>query len=308
VGSRDWIWEKFEIDLNLKIHICVFNPVPWPIGRFLVRKTLIRHRFFEFWSKINRRNHKKVVIIDEKKLFLGSMNVHAAAFDWVEVGIKDESELASIMSRFFFFFQRRSYVLFRGSSGSEAVAIHSGTLLAPDTLLLQHTRNQRKKFRNSHRHYFNLAKKEIFLVTPYFIPSIWLIGSLGKAVKRGVVVRLLLSKKLDYKFLNWVIDGYLFSLVDMGVEVYKSSPMVHAKLVVADDWVHLGSSNLNQRSSHLDMEANIVVTDEVAKREILDDVKRLIANSERVTIETLNQRPWQEKVLGFLLQIFKTYL
>lgn len=309
VGSRDWMWDSLELDPKLPLCVQIFNPVPWPISWALYKKKMQWKALTQFWSEVNRRNHKKVVVIDQKIVFIGSMNIHNEASQWVEAGVKwVDAGTASVLGRFFFFNRRKSFELFKGQMSLDFPIEHPRTVMVPKHLLLQQTRRQRKIFREQHKAAFKAAQQHIVLVTPYFVPSLWLVRAIARATKRGVKVSLLLSKTLDYRFLNWVIDKYLYTFLEMGVEIYKSRPMVHAKVVKADNWIHLGSSNLNQRSLRLDLEANVLISDKESASQVEQSLNNWIQNSERVTVENLNQRPWQEKLLGFLLQMFRTYL
>lgn len=310
VGSRKWLLRS-EVPLSLKNgQVSVFNPVPWPFSFFLRAEGASMNHFLKYWSRINHRNHKKLCIVDGHYAFVGSMNIHAATFDWIECGVMCEREVVYVLLDSFFQLEKTCFILHQGRLKPELfhTVLKIGAASEAEDVLNQTNRGDRGQFRRLHKQAFQKAQDTITLVTPYFVPTFWLMKSLIQACRRGVKVNLVLSGRLDHRFMNWLADKYLFPLIDSGVMVYRVEKMVHAKVVMADSWVHLGSCNLNQRSLHLDRELNVQVRGEEKQNQVRRFVEGLIENSNGVTLETLNQRPWFEKLMGTLLYIVRAIL
>ncbi len=310
VGSRQWLMRDSPPCIFKNGEIKIFNPIPWPFSRFLASQIPKMGKFLKYWSRINHRNHKKLAIVDGNYAFVGSMNIHDFAFQWVECGVMCEREVVYVLLDTYLQLKKQSLILQRGEVHSDffKTVLKIGSDSDAEEVLFQKTRNHRALFRRRHKKAFLQAQSHITLVTPYFVPTLWLMKSLIQACQRGVEVTLILSKSPDHRFMNWLADKYLYPLVDSGVKVFKAEPMVHAKIVMADSWVHLGSCNLNQRSLHLDMELNVQVRGKEKQDQVQNFVNDLSKKSDRVTLNKLNQRPLFEKVMGTLLYIFRTFL
>jgi cardiolipin synthase len=150
------------------------------------------------------------------------------------------------------------------------------------------------------------AEKRIWLMTPYFIPKRRLIRVLGKAAKRGVDVRIIISEKTDVKFFKWLQFFYYVYLVKKGVKVYQySESVLHAKNYILDDFMTIGSTNLNHRSFIHDLEVDLVIQDEDNKKKIEEHFLASISEQNSITLDTLKQRALWDRMLSRLFFLFK---
>jgi cardiolipin synthase len=103
-------------------------------------------------------------------------------------------------------------------------------------------------------HDFHHAR-DIAITCAYFLPTWRLRRALMRAVRKGARVRLILAGKSDVRLSQLATRGLYRALLRAGLEIYEYQPQVlHAKLMVMDDVVHVGSSNLDTRSLHLNYE------------------------------------------------------
>ncbi|MFO1328397.1 MAG: cardiolipin synthase ClsB [Rubrivivax sp.] len=109
------------------------------------------------------------------------------------------------------------------------------------------------------------AQVRIDLAVPYFYPGRVFRRALRRAARRGVRVRLLLQGKIDYRIAAMAARALYAELRANGVRIFEYTPaFLHAKVaVVDDDWATVGSSNIDPLSLLLNLEANVVVRDEV---------------------------------------------
>ncbi len=106
------------------------------------------------------------------------------------------------------------------------------------------------------------ARQSIDIANPYFIPDRMTRDALVAAVRRGVVVRVLLpGRYTDMPVVRHASQGRLGRLLRAGVQVFEYQPtMLHCKLMVVDmQWVTVGSANFDNRSFRLNDEANLNV-------------------------------------------------
>jgi cardiolipin synthase len=141
------------------------------------------------------------------------------------------------------------------------------------------------------------AARAIDLSMSYFFPPGRILRELRRAVRRGVRVRLLLSRRNDVAIMRWAARGLYGRLLRAGVEIWEYLPtMLHAKLAVADDTLVLGSANLDLRSDRLNYELVAAVRDpglaEQARREYEAD----LAQAVRVDLASWHARPYAERL------------
>jgi cardiolipin synthase A/B len=147
------------------------------------------------------------------------------------------------------------------------------------------------------------ARSEVIIQNPYFAPDDGVCELLGKMVKRGVAVHLMIPG--DHTDSPFVRDAgcYLYeSLLKAGVRVYEFEPtLAHQKIVIVDGiWSHVGSTNFDSRSLALNEEAGIgLLSREIAQQlraAFLEDLKR----STEVTLDRWNRRGLHTKVWNWL--------
>jgi cardiolipin synthase len=154
------------------------------------------------------------------------------------------------------------------------------------------------------RQHARLAGKCLWIATAYFLPSWRLRRALREAAARGVDVRLLLPGAItDNRPVRYATQRFYAGLLNAGVRIYEYQPTFqHAKVILADDWVSIGSSNFDRWSMARNLEVNM----EVQLQDFRDDVaamfKRDFSDSIEISLETWEQRPrtqrWKERVLG----------
>lgn len=100
-----------------------------------------------------------------------------------------------------------------------------------------------------------LTAREVMITSAYFLPSHRLRRRLGQAVVRGTRVRLLLAGKSDVWLMQLASRSLYRGLLKQGVEIWEYQPQVlHAKVIIVDDLVFVGSSNFDPRSLRINFE------------------------------------------------------
>ena len=115
------------------------------------------------------------------------------------------------------------------------------------------------------------ARQRVWIVTPYFIPSEELMRALGVAFNKGVDVKLITPKQSNQFLADLGRSSYMQRLVEMGVDVCLfDKKMIHAKAILFDDAVMLGSVNVDYRSLFLNYEVAIFAYSDT----IIDEIKQ----------------------------------
>jgi cardiolipin synthase len=136
------------------------------------------------------------------------------------------------------------------------------------------------------------ARERLWVTNAYFAPRTRAIRLLGEAARRGVDVRLLLPGRTDVPLVRHAGHGHYAALLESGVRVFEySDSILHAKTVVADDWVSVvGSTNLDFRSFHFNAECNLVILDDATGRAFAEAFREDLLHSREIAAEQWNGR------------------
>lgn len=273
-------------------------------------------KFGKFLSSINYRNHRKIIVIDDKIAFTGGINVSdkyvkgdANLGIWHDMHLQLNGpivhSLQAIFAMDWYMISANDEVLdtsyfhtYKKTEGSTAQIVHSG----PDS-----------DFSATQQMYFSIineAKDYIYITNPYIIPGESILDALKVASMSGIDVRVLLSEKSDNVIVKWCIRSYFEDLLQAGVKIYLfSEGFIHSKTIVADDTISsVGTTNLDVRSFEQNYEVNAVIYDDNFAIELRDDFLRDIKNSKQLDFNTFIQRPWSEKLKEGFAKIFSPVL
>jgi cardiolipin synthase A/B len=143
------------------------------------------------------------------------------------------------------------------------------------------------------------ARREVIIQNPYFAPDDGVCELLGKMVKRGVAVHLMVpGKHTDSHFVRDA-GCYLYeSLLKAGVRVYEYQPtLAHQKIVIVDGiWSHVGSTNFDSRSLALNEEVGIGLLSREIAQQLRVAFSEDLKNSTEVTLDEWSRRPWNSKM------------
>ena len=108
------------------------------------------------------------------------------------------------------------------------------------------------------------ARRQVQIMTPYFIPPLELVAALEATALRGVTVTVVLPRRSNLRYIDWATLHWIPALVARGVKVHlQDPPFSHAKLFVVDsEYAHIGSVNVDTRSLRLNFEIAVEVYDQ----------------------------------------------
>ena len=279
-GSLSWIKQNQERIGNRDFEIHVYHPLPWPFSAFRLPKKIRSQRFFKRLSHANRRNHQKLYIFDRSEVIIGSRNIHQMALEWRESNVLVSGPAVEEFTAIFDEIWRQTHrTLFKLVHRKKRYQVFEKFTHA----FSNHLFLLRRKIRLLIFRKISTAQKKIYMTTPYFLPPEKLIRYLCDRAKKGVDVSILLSRVSDIAISKWGAQLYYNQLLKSGVKIYEYDPKVlHAKSIIVDDWVFVGSTNLNRRSFRRDLELDYVVDErgsiEGFQRQFLIDLE----NSTRI--------------------------
>lgn len=272
-----------------------------PVAYFL--PTLVPWR----WSYLNLRNHRKILTVDGRIGFTGSMNIQSTEI-CQDTHFRLEGPIVAQMQHVFradWYFTTGE--ILKGSAWFPALK-EKGTVLARGTA--DGPDENFEKCRWIILGAIARAKKSVRIITPYFIPDLSLITTLNLAAMSGVQVDLVLPVASDLKVVQWASQAWLWQILERGCRVWKSPPPFdHGKLMIVDgNWVLFGSTNMDQRSLRLNFEFNVECFDKNLARSLERHIDDKINVSHRVTLEEVDRRRFSIKLRDGLARLFSPLL
>ena len=241
----------------------------------------VKHRFFErmreegieavpfmpvhfpqFTSKVNYRNHRKIIVIDGQVGYIGGMNIalRYARESWRDTMLRVTGGGVYALQRAFlvdWYFVDRSLLSDRKYYPSIA-----DKTLPNDTISQVVTSGPVTPYPEIMQGYVRIimgARRYLYIETPYFLPNESVLFALKTAALGGVDVKVICPMHSDARFVEWASRSYLREVVEAGVQVsLYTEGFLHSKLLVCDDAIATcGSTNLDFRSFENNFEANI---------------------------------------------------
>ena len=235
-------------------------------------------RFPSFTSKVNYRNHRKLIVIDGRTGFIGGMNIAlryvkgTKTQPWRDTMLQVTGSGVYGLQRAFlvdWYFVDRTQISDRKYYPKNIEPAFNSTLTQVVTSgpVTPHPEIMQGLVR-----IILSAKQYIYIETPYFLPTEPVLFALKTAALGGVDTRIMVPLRSDAKFVEWASRSYLREMVGVGVKVsYYNVGFLHSKMVVCDDTIcTCGSTNVDFRSFENNFEANVFIYDEQVAVQIRD--------------------------------------
>ncbi|MDO9541924.1 MAG: phospholipase D-like domain-containing protein [Kiritimatiellia bacterium] len=253
------------------------------------------------------RNHRKIMVIDGNTAFVGGINLRndniarprtPAIRDYhfmIQGPVVQELQY-SFLSDWYFITEENPRTLLqadyfpRQSSMGTALArvVNSGP-----------TPEEMEAIAKVFFECINWARRELLVVTPYFVPSPDILQSFKSAARRGVDVRLLFPKKNNHIYSGLAGKALYEELLAAGVRIFeRKPPFMHAKAMIVDGQVALvGSANLDMRSLRLNYESNLLGFDNEFTQRLREIVIDDFAAGSEINPDEWRRRPLRRKML-----------
>lgn len=221
-------------------------------------------------NRLNYRNHRKLVIVDGQSALIGGINLSdrytnadaaEGALYWRDTHLRIDGEGVHHLQYSFLcdwnFCASQALQVERaffpdltdrvGGAGMQTAI--SGPDSPTETIVLSLLKS------------ISLAKEEILITTPYFIPGNSIKDALRVAALSGVKVKLLVPGNGDSFLVNNAARSYYGELLGVGVEIFLyRKGFLHAKTLVVDRCISvIGTANMDHRSFELNFEINALV-------------------------------------------------
>ena len=268
-------------------------------------------------TRINYRNHRKIVVIDGEYGYVGGFNVGEEYISkdpevgfWRDTHVRIDGEAVDDLNERFLLDwcyaseeEIENYDKYSSKSNKDVgdVGIQIVTS-GPD--------HKEQYIRNAYIKLINNAKENLYLETPYLVPDSPILESLKISALSGVDVRIIIPGKPDHFFMQWAASSYIGELIDAGIKIYNyQKGFIHAKTIVADSTVmSIGTANLDIRSFKLNFEVNAFIFDDRIAKEGEMQFMKDIKESEEVTKEMYDNRSIAIRIKESLIRLVSPIL
>lgn len=232
-------------------------------------------RFPSFTSKVNYRNHRKLIVIDGKVGYIGGMNIAlryvkgTGEQPWRDTMLRISGGAVYGLQRAFlidWYFVDRTLITNRVYYPSQLIT-NSEQPIANNCLAQIVTSGPTNPYPEIMQGFLRVilaARRYVYIETPYFLPNEPVLFAIKTAARAGVDVRIICPRRSDARFTDWASRSYLREAYEAGVKVYLyQAGFLHSKLLVSDDsMVTCGSTNVDFRSFENNFEGNAFIYDE----------------------------------------------
>ncbi len=266
-------------------------------------------------DSINYRNHRKVVVIDNKYGFTGGLNIgNEYLYDtakygfWRDTHLFIEGEalrsLQLLFAKDWYFVTKENFIEknpdkylsfdpYYGKGEGFVQIVPDG----PDT--------STSPINDLYFKLFTTAKKKIWIATPYLIPTREIIEAIKTAKLMGVDVKILMPGIPDKKMVYYASQSYYDELLAAGVEIYQyRGSFLHAKVVIVDDIVAaVGTANMDMRSLHTNFEVTTFIYKSTSIIDLVKDFQHDITQCDKIELAKWDERGFFKRIGQLLAQL-----
>lgn len=285
------------------VQITSFNPVTFPLLN----------------SKVNFRNHRKIMVIDGTIGFVGGLNIgdeylgkNESIGLWRDTHLKVEREvvrslqISFLLDWYYMTGQKLLEPQYLSPNLSDdieeqdqGIQIIAG---GPD-----HEWEVLKKLFLS---MITSAIKKVDIASPYLIPDDDMLSAIKMVALSGVEVNIILPNKPDKKIVFWGSRSYFHELLETGVNIYLyNKGFMHSKVIIVDEELaSIGSANMDMRSFHLNFEVNAFLYSHDGVKQLVKDFNYDLQNADIVEFDVYKQRKIRHRIYESLARLFAPLL
>lgn len=278
-------------------------------------ESFLQVRFPKFTSRVNYRNHRKILIVDGLVGFIGGINVadryitgDASYGIWRDMHMKVVGDAVNTLQMVFlsdWYFVRQEelaatkYFPPKNPVGDSLVQI---TASGPDS--------DWPGIMMGIFHAIASAQDHVYIATPYFMPGETVLMALKSAALGGVDVRILIPEKSDAWFTRLCSYSYVKELLEAGIKVYfYTKGFLHSKMMVVDGVLStLGSANIDFRSFEQNFEINAFIFDENIALQMRQIFHADLEDAMEINSDNWKTRPSKQKMQESFARLFSPLL
>ena len=314
VKFRDALTRKAHEGVQVKLMIDSWGRGPVSDSFF---EKLIKYggevKFFEkiklntdIFTSGHRRDHRKIIVIDDEISYIGSMNITGYNLNWRELALRIKGELSLLFRKVFLqnYESINPYLIPNKLVFTRTVKMGDWEIIRDVPSIP--VQRMKKKYVQLLRN----AQSSVIIETPYFLPGFLLRKALMDAAKSGVDVKVIMPKNSDVMMIDILRNRYLGMFSKNNVKMMFFIPHnLHAKLMVIDNRVFsISSANFDYRSFRYQYEIALIGKEPEVLRQLQEHLQETLNNSEAFDYEKWANRPLIEKIFEAILIPFRHLL
>lgn len=321
LGQRiaEVLMEKARAGVDVRI---IYDAVgSWGIPKWFIRKLLgagVRIYPFQkvifpyFSSRLNYRNHRKILVVDGVVAHTGGMNIADKYIrggvdtgPWHDTQLRIEGPAVSALHLVFL----RDWAFVSRTHYSFSPVDYTQMPLPGHTALQVTDSGPDSDWAAIMQSFFlaiSKAQRHIYICTPYFVPNESILTALRTAALSGVDVRLLLPARSDSRFVLWATEGYISTLLEAGIRVFLfQGGFNHSKIMMVDGTLAtVGSANMDIRSFEDNFEVVTFIYDAEVTQELEREFLKDTEQSQEIDLEDWVQRPFAVRMRSSFARLF----
>ncbi len=275
-----------------------------------------RVAFPPFGSRINWRNHRKIVVIDGTIGYIGGMNIADRYItggkfkSWRDTHLRISGPAASSL--------QYSFAVDWAFMGQPLIEEQSGELPPqqdeqPSAGIQVITSGPVSQWNNIALVFLkaiHTARKRVFIQTPYFLPTESMLKALQSAALSGVDVRVMIPRQPDSALLKYGSYSYIQECLRSGIKFYLyEAGMMHSKtLIIDNDFASVGSTNFDFRSFEHNFEGNVLIYSKEVNARLRAMFDNDLNNCSRINATAWRHRSLLEKILESIVRLLSPIL
>lgn len=271
-------------------------------------------KFAALSQRVNYRNHRKVVIVDGEVGYIGGMNVAERYYKGVSWGQWRDTHLRidgmavnALQMSFFVDWYYATRELVSNAVYFPKVSRQGNTDMQ---IVTSYPMGEWKSIMQGLLQVISQSRRYLYIQTPYFLPTEPILMALRNAALAGVDVRLMVPRRGDSLLADLASHSYYKEAMTAGIKIYQyEAGYLHSKVVLADDnFVTVGSTNIDFRSFEHNFEINAFIYDP----EVVREMKRIfiydLEHSKRVVVSEWGKRPLWNRFWESLVRLLAPLL
>lgn len=252
--------------------------------------------------QINFRNHRKLLIVDGERGFIGGNNLGDEYLKYRDTHIRVEG---SAVQHIQFSFIKDWYWATGQTIAVSTQIVASQTSDQAVAIVNTGPADETASCSILFSSLVSSARSRLWITSPYFVPDDAMLRTLQAAALRGVDVRIILPGKPDQLMVTLASYTYYDDMLTHGVRLFRyREQFMHQKVILVDDIVAgVGTVNLDNRSLYLNFEATALVADDVFIKQVEAMLIEDLDNSDPVRCEHFNEMPLYVRVAANIARL-----
>ncbi len=257
----------------------------------------------DLFTRGHRRDHRKIMVIDDEICYIGSANITGYNLNWRELVLRFRGEIAETFRKVF----AQNFEAFNPYYIKDKLSYSRNMKFEDYEIIRDVPSIPLQRLKKKYTQLIRSAKSSILIETPYFLPGFLLRKALMDAGKRGVDVKVIMPKHSDVRMVDILRNKYFGMMHKNNVKLLFYTPHnLHAKLMIIDKKTFsITSANFDYRSFRYQYEIALIGHEPEILSQLEEHVRETLRNSEEFDYRRWLNRPKIEKIFEYILLPFR---